>query len=190
TGVQTCALPILCGERIVLLRDGSKAYGLADTCPRRGVPLSVGLQEFPGTLTCRYHGWTFCLQTGVLKAALTDGPESPICGKVRVQTYPVEERAGLVWVYVGDEPPPPVEADIPEAFLHEDAVIVGRMSTRKGNWRYGAENGFDDAHAKYLHRYGSLWMTFKKMPAWSTLSLAPMDDGQGVRREKVPGAAS
>jgi hypothetical protein len=79
----------------------------------------------------------------------------------------------------------PVEADIPEAFLHEDAVIVGRITTRKGNWRYAAENGFDDAHARYLHRYGSLWTMFKQFPAWGTPTMVPIANGQGIRREKV-----
>jgi hypothetical protein len=86
---------------------------------------------------------------------------------------------------VGEQPPPPVEADIPEAFLHEDAVIVGRITTRPGNWRYAAENGFDDSHARYLHRYGSLWTVFKRFPAWGTPTMVPIADGQGIRREKV-----
>jgi phenylpropionate dioxygenase-like ring-hydroxylating dioxygenase large terminal subunit len=118
----------------------------------------------------------------VLKAALTDGPDSPICGKVRARTYPVEERAGLVWVWMGEGAPTvPVEADIPEAFLHPDAVIVGRISTRPGNWRYAAENGFDDAHAKYLHRYDSLWTAFKRMPGWSTCQV--ISDGPWISRQ-------
>src|SRR5690349_18538981 len=103
----------LCGEPIMLLRERGKLHSLADQCPHRGIPLSVGRQEWAGTWSCRYHGWTFDLDSGVLRAALTDGPDSPICGKVRVKTYPVEERAGLVWVYVGELAPPPVEADIP-----------------------------------------------------------------------------
>ena len=118
----------LCGEPIMLIRKHGKVYGLFDQCPHRGIPLSVGRQEFSGTWTCRYHGWTFDLETGILKAALTDGPDSPICGKVRVKTYPIEERAGLVWVYVGEEPPPPVEAVIPAEFLHPEAVVVGRIT--------------------------------------------------------------
>jgi phenylpropionate dioxygenase-like ring-hydroxylating dioxygenase large terminal subunit len=128
----------LLGEPVMLLRERGKVYAFYDQCPHRGIPLSVGRQEWAGTWSCRYHGWTFDLETGVLKAALTDGPDSPICGKVRAKTYPVAERAGLIWVYVGDEPAPPVEADIPEAFLHDDAVIVGRITERKGNWRYAA----------------------------------------------------
>jgi nitrite reductase/ring-hydroxylating ferredoxin subunit len=176
----------LLGEPLMLLREQGRVYAFHDQCPHRGIPLSVGRQDFPGTWSCRYHGWCFDLATGVLKAALTDGPDSPICGKVRAQTYPVEERAGLVWVYVGDEPAPPVEADIPEAFLHEDAVIVGRITVRPGNWRYAAENGFDDAHARYLHRYGSPWTMFKRFPAWGVPTMTSIADGQGIRRDKMP----
>ncbi len=167
----------LCGERIVLLRDGGRPYALADTCPHRGVPLSVGRQEFPGTWTCRYHGWTFCLRTGVLQAALTDGPDSPIRGKVRVATYPVEERAGLVWVYVGDEPPPPVEADIPCELLEPGTVVVGRISVQRGNWRYAAENGFDEGHAQMLHRYGAVHTAFRRLPAYRETKVVADPDG-------------
>src|SRR5215467_8730313 len=64
-------------ESIMLLRDKGRVYAFLDQCPHRGVPLSIGRQEFPRTWTCRYHGWTFDLETGTLKAALTDGPDSP-----------------------------------------------------------------------------------------------------------------
>jgi phenylpropionate dioxygenase-like ring-hydroxylating dioxygenase large terminal subunit len=91
----------LLGEPIMFRREQGKVHAFYDQCPHRGIPLSVGRQEFAGTWSCRYHGWTFDLESGILKAALTDGPDSPICGKVRVRTYPVEERAGLVWVWMG-----------------------------------------------------------------------------------------
>src|SRR5581483_3795717 len=80
--VQTKPVSVqLLDEPVVLLREHGRVYALFDQCPHRGIPLSVGRREFPGTWTCRYHGWTFDLQTGVLKAAITDGPGSPICGK-------------------------------------------------------------------------------------------------------------
>jgi phenylpropionate dioxygenase-like ring-hydroxylating dioxygenase large terminal subunit len=72
---------------------------------------------------CVYYGWTHDLSSGQLVAVLTDGPDSPICGKVNVKTYPPEERAGLIWVYGGDGPPPPVEDDIPEELLRHDAAF-------------------------------------------------------------------
>jgi len=153
-------------------------------------PLSVGRCEFAGTWTCCYHGWTFDLQTGVLKAALTDGPDSPICGKVRVKTYPVEERCGLVWVYMGDVErddtgtfrPPPVEADIPEQFFEPDVMLIGRMSMQQGNWRYACENAFDEGHVWYLHRYGSVHSLTWKLPAWSRIKVI-LEDETWVTRD-------
>jgi phenylpropionate dioxygenase-like ring-hydroxylating dioxygenase large terminal subunit len=174
----------LCGEPIMLLRDGGKLYGFYDQCPHRGIPLSVGRQEFPGTWSCRYHGWTYDLATGVLKAALTDGPDSPICGKVRVRTYPVEERAGLVWVWMGgDTPTVPVEADIPDELLDPRAVLVGRITVRKGNWRLAAENGYDEGHVLFLHRYGALATLFMRMPGWLSTPGGGTADGDWLLRK-------
>lgn len=160
-------LPIkLLGEDIVLVREGEQVYALHDRCPHRGVPLSLGRRQFRGTLSCVYHGWTFALDSGDLCAVLTDGPDSPICGKLKVRTYPVAQRLGLVWVYLGDGPVPPVERDIPTELVENSFVMGGRSDVRNGNWRFAAENGFDEGHAKYLHNT-ALWRLFKVMPAWN-----------------------
>jgi phenylpropionate dioxygenase-like ring-hydroxylating dioxygenase large terminal subunit len=165
------------GQEIFLKRDRGKVYALHDRCPHRGIPLSLGRQVFPGTFSCIYHGWTYDLETGELVAALTDGADSPICGKVRVRTFPVEERAGMIWVYVGDQdPPPPLEDDAPEDFIAPGAMVAGRITYRYGNWRYAAENGFDEAHAKFLHR-NALWMLFRYFPAWMRVRV--VEDGDG-----------
>lgn len=169
--VQKEPVPItIAGERIVLVREGDKVRGLHDRCPHRGVPLSHGRREFPNTISCAYHGWTFDLESGKLNAVITDGPDSPICGKLSVATYPVEERLGMLWVYIGeaaeDGEIPPVERDIPTELLENVLVIGGRNEVRKGNWRFAAENGFDEGHAKYLHNT-ALWRLFKVMPTWN-----------------------
>jgi phenylpropionate dioxygenase-like ring-hydroxylating dioxygenase large terminal subunit len=155
----------LFGEDIMFIREGENVYAWQDRCPHRGIKLSIGRQEFPGTFTCRYHGWTFDLKSGVLVAALTDGPDSPTCGKAKVVTFPVAERCGLIWIYRGTGTPPPVETDIPQEMLHKDIVICGRITTRPGDWRHAAENGFDEGHGKYLHR-DSIFVFFKHPPAW------------------------
>jgi nitrite reductase/ring-hydroxylating ferredoxin subunit len=168
------------GERVMLIRDKGRVRALHDRCPHRGVPLShpMSSREFPGSSTwsCCYHGWTFDLETGKLVAVITDGPDSPICGKVSVKTYAVEERVGLVWVYVGDDDPPPVETDIPSELLDPDAVVLGRITHRTGNWRFGAENGFDDGHAKYLHR-NALWVIRRMMPTWTRIRVEETGEG-------------
>jgi phenylpropionate dioxygenase-like ring-hydroxylating dioxygenase large terminal subunit len=141
----------------------------------------MATQEFPGTWTCCYHGWTYDLETGVLVAAITDGPESPICGKVAVKTYPVVERLGLVFVWIGDSDPVPFEEDVPDELLSPSAVVLGRLTTRPGNWRFGAENGFDEGHAKYLHR-NALWTKRVKMPVWGKFHV--FRDGPWLGRSK------
>lgn len=179
---------MICGEKIVLLRDGGKVYGLNDRCPHRGVPLSLGRAEFPGMLTCRYHGWTYNLKDGQLAAALTDGPNSPICGKanVRVKTYPVEERAGIIWVFVGDQAAPPIEEDIPEELLAPDAVVLPMMDVRPGNWRYAMENAIDAAHAKYLHRDTPFFFFSKVIAYQNDVALVPCEDGRWLSRKGSP----
>jgi len=177
----------LLGESVMLIRDGGTVSALSDRCPHRGVPLSLGSQQFPGTVTCPYHGWTFGLEDGVLKAAITDGPDSPLCGRVAVKRYPTEERLGLVWVFVGDaegDQVPPVEVDIPEELLAHDCTIGGRIFPgRDGNWRYAAENGFDEGHAKFLHRH-SLWAGFRQLPVWNETDVVRTDDDIWVIRKQ------
>ena len=177
--VQEKPVPItLAGERVVLIRDGDTVRGLHDRCPHRGVPLSEGRRQFPGTISCAYHGWTFGLKIGKLDAVITDGPDSPICGKLSVATYPVEERLGMLWVYIGEvaagEEPPPVERDIPAELTENTLVLGGRTEVRKGNWRFAAENGFDEGHAKYLHNT-ALWRLFKVMPTWNKTRIVEKD---------------
>ncbi|MBL7255562.1 Rieske 2Fe-2S domain-containing protein [Paractinoplanes lichenicola] len=154
----------LLGERIMVMRDKGTVYALKDRCPHRGVPLSYGNQQFPGTVSCVYHGWTFDLKTGDLAAAITDGPNSPICGKVTQPTFETAERLGMVWLFVGDgEDAPPIDEQLPEELVENAAVVGARIQPREGNWRFAAENGYDEGHAKYLHRT-ALWRLFKAMP--------------------------
>lgn len=158
----------LLGEKIFVIRDKGSVYAMKDRCPHRGVPLSCGEKAFPGTVSCIYHGWTFDLKSGDLVAALTDGPKSPIAGKVTQPTFDAEDRFGMVWVYMGDgEVPPPLDEQLPEELVANQGVVGHRIQARQGNWRFACENGFDEGHAKYLHRR-SLWRMFKPMPAWNT----------------------
>lgn len=173
-GRKPMVLKVL-GEDVMLLRDEhGTARAIANRCPHRGVPLSLGRQEFPGTWSCWYHGWTYDLASGTMVACLTDGPDSPLRGKVQVRTYPVEERLGLVWLFVGEGQAPPLEQDIPRELIEQPASLAGRITVRPGNWRLAAENGFDEGHAKFLHR-NSLWALLRRMPAYSRTRIEPRE---------------
>jgi nitrite reductase/ring-hydroxylating ferredoxin subunit len=152
------------GEELVVIRDGGKVYCLQARCAHRGVPLSEGRREFPCTITCAYHGWTYNLASGKLVAALTDGPDSAVVGKVRLQTYPAVERQGVIWVFVGDIEAPPLEDDVPPEFLEPDAYVGGRVFEWPGDWRVAMEGAIDPSHPFYLHRTAWLSIPFS-MPA-------------------------
>ncbi|MCE2470024.1 MAG: Rieske 2Fe-2S domain-containing protein [Dehalococcoidia bacterium] len=144
---------ILLGEPIAFVRRGAKVYAVQDECPHRGARMSLGKDEFPGTdtLACRFHGWTFDLRNGACVAALTDGPDSPVVGKVRIRTFPTEQRKGIVWVWMGRGAPVPLEEDVPYLLLRDDAMVKYRRRVVYGNWRYHAE-GSGGGHFQMLHK--------------------------------------
>lgn len=162
----------VCGQNIMIQRDEHGAvHALHDRCVHRGVKLSQGKEEFPGTVTCPYHAWTYRLSDGELVAVITDGPDSPMCGRARVRSYPAEDRLGLVWVFIGDREPHPLDEQLPPELLDAPPMAIGgRIEDRDGDWRLYAENGFDEGHAKYLHRT-SWWRVFKTMPTWNLIHI-------------------
>jgi phenylpropionate dioxygenase-like ring-hydroxylating dioxygenase large terminal subunit len=94
-----------------------------------------------------------------------------MCGAVAVKTFATEERLGLVWVFLGDRLATPLDEQLPEELCDPPRYAVGgRIEDRNGNWRLFAENGFDEGHAKYLHRT-SLWRLFKVMPTWNKIHI-------------------
>jgi hypothetical protein len=87
---------------------------------------------------------------------------------------------------MGEGPPSvPVEADIPADLLAPTAVVLGRVTVRAGNWRLAAENGYDEGHPWYLHRYGAWWTVFYRLPAWMISPRGGVVEDGWLRR--IPG---
>jgi phenylpropionate dioxygenase-like ring-hydroxylating dioxygenase large terminal subunit len=173
----------LLGRDIVLFRDAGKLFALDDRCPHRGVKLSAGRCAYAGTgtISCPYHGWTFDGASGQLVAALMEGPDSPLTRKVAVQSYPVREHAGLVWLWPGAMEPSTLEDDIPEYIAHQDKFFSIAMYTDyKCNWRALVDNWPQDHHAQYVHRGSPELMLQPVLPFALTLDPKPLDDNKGI----------
>ena len=146
----------LLGERLLLKRIDGKVYSMRDRCLHRGVPLSKKPDCYTkDTITCWYHGYTYRFQTGEL-ANILAVPESRLCGKRKIVTYPCEEAKGLIFVFLGDEDQVhPLHRDVPPGFLDENVRILGKHRIVESNWRLGAENGFDTLHI-FIHKDSTL----------------------------------
>ncbi|HWK15716.1 MAG TPA: aromatic ring-hydroxylating dioxygenase subunit alpha, partial [Rhizobiaceae bacterium] len=140
----------LLGENFVLFRDEKGRYGLLDRdCPHRGADLAFGRLE-DGGLRCAFHGWLFsvdgeCLQTPAEPA------NSPLCKNIRQRSYPVVEKSGILWAYLG-EGEPPAFPDI-DCFVAPDAYTFAFKGLMCCNWLQALEVGIDPAHASFLHRF-------------------------------------
>lgn len=161
-GLQICGIPI------VLRRSKGRVYALKDQCIHRGVKISARPTCLTDeTLSCWYHGFTYDLETGRL-VSIVAAPQDKIIGTTGLQTFPVHEVNGIVFVFVwsptwkGDVPP--LSHDLPLAFpennprfphplwpdaphlLHENTVILGLHRLGYANWRLAVENSFDAGH--------------------------------------------
>ncbi|MYA30670.1 MAG: aromatic ring-hydroxylating dioxygenase subunit alpha [Gammaproteobacteria bacterium] len=99
----------------VLFRDGDgKAHCLSNVCPHRGVSLAQGKCFDDGTLQCPQHGWRFG-GDGRCTSIPSQGDDFAMPPGARVDSYPTEERHGLIWTFLGDSPDtaPPIP-DMPE----------------------------------------------------------------------------
>ena len=131
-------------------RDG-RLGAVEDRCAHRQVKLSVGRVE-DCRITCRYHGWSYDLD-GRLASVPHElfGWSFPA---VRLRSYPVRVRYGLIWVFFGnprlsDERPLPrvLELEGPDPWAHVlmDFTVQAHPSAV-------VNNIMDSTHVAALHR--------------------------------------
>ncbi len=139
----------LLGEDLVAFRETGGAVGLVDqACPHRGAPLVFGRNE-QGGLRCVYHGWKFSVD-GSCQEMPAEPDNSPMLKKVRVKAYPVRERNGMLWAYLGpDADPPPLPAMEWNMVPEENVALSVRV--QECNWLQALEGEIDSAHAAILH---------------------------------------
>ena len=144
----------LLGQDLVLFKDASGKFGLLDRdCPHRGADLSFGRREPAeqgGGLRCPFHGWKFapdgqCLQTPAEPAG------SKLCQSVKQRSYPLIEKAGVLFGWFGkpgSTPPPWPDFDCFKAPASHSFAFKGLWNC---NWLQAVEVGIDPAHPSFLH---------------------------------------
>ncbi len=144
-------------EDLILFRDKQGRPGLVyPRCAHRGTTLYYGKIEDRG-IRCCYHGWLFDVEGRCLEQ-----PCEPELGrhrdKVRQPWYPVTERYGLIFAYLGPPERKPVlpRWDVLEA-IEGDEVVVADDHIQSGprtipcSWTHHFDNVPDHYHVPILH---------------------------------------
>lgn len=188
------------GEDLILFRDGQGRVGLLhENCAHRGTSLYYGKVESNG-IRCCYHGWLFAVD-----GACVEQPCEPEGGlhrdKCRQPWYPVQERYGLVFAYMGplDVMPPLPRYDVlenlgPEEELQQEDqsfYIGGGVSQENPvapySWLQNFENVMDPFHVVILHSRFSGVQFREQMATMPAVQWEPCDHGvmyRSVRQTK------
>lgn len=100
----------LLDQRLVLYRTSKGVTAANNLCLHRGVPLTMGWCE-EEHIVCKYHGFRY--DGAGQCVAIPAHPGAAIPPKLKLHTYPVEEKYGLIWVCLSGKPAN-VLPDIPQ----------------------------------------------------------------------------
>lgn len=141
------------GTDLVFFRDQEgEIQALWDYCPHRGAMLSYGDCFWRGYLSCPYHGATFD-GGGECVEFITEGPDSKMVGRLKARKYPTHTLKDLVFVWMGEGEPAPIQEDVPpEMFEGDDMLILTTFQYWDCNWMIALENTSDAHNCWYVHR--------------------------------------
>ncbi|VAW02203.1 hypothetical protein MNBD_ALPHA01-1981 [hydrothermal vent metagenome] len=148
---------MMLGCNFALFRDGEgEAHCLSNTCIHRGGSLACQGDAAPGkvvgnNIQCPYHGWQFDKNGDCVKIP-SRGGETKIPPRAKIDSYPVQEKYGIIFVFLGDLP----EEDRPPLL---DAVEYGQEGWAaniqtydlKISYQRSIENAIDPAHNEFVH---------------------------------------
>jgi len=140
------------GLRFVAFRDAAGApHVISDTCIHRGGSLGLGKLK-DGCVVCPYHGWEFAGDGRCTRIpTLADDQHAP--PRAKVDSYPVQERYGILFAFLGDLPEeerPPLY-QIPEEGLAGWRVNKLVVFTVNAYYERSVENGLNAAHNEFVH---------------------------------------
>ena len=141
----------LLGQDFILFQDDQQRWGLLDRdCPHRNADLAFARHEGDG-VRCPFHGWKFdasgrCLDT-------PGEPEgSRLCDRVRQGAYPVLERSGVLFAWLGASNAAPPLPDF-DCFAAPGTHTFAYKGLWHCNWLQAYEVGLDPVHTSFLHRF-------------------------------------
>ena len=140
---------LLFDRNIVLFRTESGIAALADRCPHRFAPLSLG-EKRGDTIVCPYHGLTY---DGAGKCVHNPFSQT-IPAAARVDAWHCAEKHGMIWMWGGAH----ADADplaIPDFSMVEDnsfTRVVRGYTLLEAPYEFGVDNLMDLSHIEFVHK--------------------------------------
>ncbi len=126
------------------------------------LPQKSSEQEVSTAIRCPFHGWAF-QTSGDAPGQCIDTPAEPenstLCTRILQRAYPAQEKAGVVWAWLGEltsdsegvtQPDPMPDLDCFQAPASHSFAFKGMW---QANWLQCFEVGMDPAHPSFLHRF-------------------------------------
>ena len=143
-------------DAIVVLRDADTLRAFYNVCLHRAGPVASGCGK-RNTLQCRYHGWTYGLDGGLLRAPEMEGVQQFNREEMHLVPVKVGTWGPLVFVNLDGKAPPLLEVleDIPQRvapFRCEAMQYVMRKEWDIAcNWKVYVDNYLEGYHLPVVH---------------------------------------
>ncbi len=141
---------VILGEPVVFYRNMERSIvALEDACSHRKLPLSMGVVA-GNHLRCGYHGLEFGSDGACRHAPGLSRTPPNAC----VKSYPVEERYGLIWIWMGPADLANADTIIPIAHYDDPVWGINRGPAMDVNcsYLYMTDNLLDPSHVTYVHK--------------------------------------
>lgn len=133
---------------LIYRKQDGMPVAMQDRCPHRFAPLHLGKRD-GDDIVCHYHALRFDCAGQCTHNPHGDGK---IPKAAKVQTFPILERFGFIWIWMGDETPDP--ARLPDFSPldegHENGVAHTYMHL-KANYELIIDNVMDLSHIDHVH---------------------------------------
>ncbi len=140
----------ICNEPVLMYRrENGEAVAIGNRCPHRFAPLHMG-KLIGDTVHCPYHGLVYDHQ-----GQCVDNPHGKgiIPKGCAVPGYPLMERHGLIWIWIGDT------ERVDESLIPDFSCLTDtrNFATCKGvihmqaNYELITDNLVDLSHVEFLH---------------------------------------
>jgi len=141
---------ILLGDSVLLARksDG-QAVALGNRCPHRFAPLHLGRLS-SDSIQCAYHGLRFNFSGACVANPTSQGA---IPHHARIAAYPISERNGLIWIWMGEAKQSDLQllADFSGLDDPTRRHARGGYLHVKANYQLLVDNLLDLSHIPFLH---------------------------------------